>query len=87
MTEPSRSARLWYQSFVHPTEQRPYIERLQDLLDRAASPGIQFEVHGLERSGLDRGYGRPGGSGLLLNELGPPAPRDSCVSFKSVVRR
>jgi hypothetical protein len=39
---------VWYQSFVHPTEQRPYIERLQDLLGAAASPGIQFEVHGLE---------------------------------------
>jgi allantoin racemase len=47
MTEPSRPARLWYQSFVHPTEQRPYIERLQGLLDRAAGPGIRFEVHGL----------------------------------------
>src|SRR6516162_6988144 len=48
MTEPSRPARLWYQSFVHPTEQRPYIERLQALLDAAAAPGIRFEVHGLE---------------------------------------
>jgi allantoin racemase len=48
MVEPSRPARLWYQSFVHPTEQRPYIERLQGLLDSAAAPGIRFEVHGLE---------------------------------------
>src|SRR5262245_1858885 len=48
MAEPSGPARLWYQSFVHPTEQRPYIERLQGLLDTAAAPGIRFEVHGLE---------------------------------------
>jgi Asp/Glu/hydantoin racemase len=48
MAEPSRSARLWYQSFVHPTEQAPYIERLQGLLDAIAAPGIKFEVHGLD---------------------------------------
>ena len=48
MAEASRPHRLWYQSFVHPTEQLPYIERLQGLLDVSASPGIQFEVHGLE---------------------------------------
>jgi allantoin racemase len=48
MAEPSRPARLWYQSFVHPTEQAPYIERLQGLLDAAAAPGIRFEVHGLD---------------------------------------
>ncbi len=48
MAEPSRPARLWYQSFVHPIEQAPYIERLQALLDAAAGPGIRFEVHGLE---------------------------------------
>jgi hypothetical protein len=45
MAEPTR---LWYQSFVHPKEQLPYIERLHGLLDASASPGIQFEVHGLE---------------------------------------
>jgi allantoin racemase len=48
MAESSRPARLWYQSFVHPTEQAPYIERLQAALDAAAAPGIRFEVHGLE---------------------------------------
>jgi len=41
-------ARLWYQSFVHPGEQAPYIERLQNQLDAASSPGIRFEVHGLD---------------------------------------
>ena len=48
MAEPSRPARLWYQSFVHPVEQAPYIKRLQALLDASASPGIKFEVHGLD---------------------------------------
>src|SRR5579864_301915 len=48
MAEPSHLTRLCYQSFVHPKEQSPYIERLQGLLDASASPGIQFEVHGLE---------------------------------------
>src|SRR5262249_61158207 len=48
MIAPTRPARLWYQSFVHPVEQAPYIERLQALLDAAAGPGIRFEVHGLD---------------------------------------
>jgi hypothetical protein len=48
MAEPSHFTRLWYQSFVHPKEQLPYIERLQGLLDASASAGIQFEVHGLD---------------------------------------
>ena len=47
MTEPMRPARLWYQSFVHPVEQAPYIERLQAQLDKVAGPGMRFEVHGL----------------------------------------
>jgi allantoin racemase len=48
MAEPSRPARLWYQSFVHPVEQAPYIDRLQRQLDASAAPGIKFEVHGLD---------------------------------------
>jgi allantoin racemase len=48
MAEPSRPARIWYQSFVHPVEQAPYIERLQDFLDAAAGPGNRFEVRGLD---------------------------------------
>src|SRR5262245_12359331 len=48
MAEASRPARLWYQSFVHPVEQAPYIERLQALLQSVAAPGIGFEVHGLD---------------------------------------
>ena len=41
-------ARLWYQSFVHPTEQAPYITRLEQALAQLAAPGSQFEVHGLD---------------------------------------
>ena len=48
MAEPSRPARVWYQSFVHPIEQAPYIKRLQDLLDSVAGPDFKFEVHGLD---------------------------------------
>lgn len=48
MAAPSSPARLWYQSFVHPTEQAPYIERLQASLDAAAGPDVRFEVHGLD---------------------------------------
>src|SRR3954471_476056 len=48
MAEPSRPARVWYQSFVHPIEQAPYIKRLQDLLDSIAGPDFRFEVHGLD---------------------------------------
>jgi Asp/Glu/hydantoin racemase len=48
MIEPSRPARIWYQSFVHPIEQAPYVARLQGLLDSVAGPGIRFEVHGLD---------------------------------------
>jgi allantoin racemase len=48
MAESSRPEKLWYQSFVHPIEQAPYIERLQSALDAAAGPGIRFEVHGLD---------------------------------------
>jgi allantoin racemase len=48
MADPSRPARIWYQSFVHPVEQAPYIKRLQAALDAAAGPGVQFEVHGLD---------------------------------------
>lgn len=40
--------RIWYQSFVHPTEQAPYVDRLQAFLDNAAGAGMKFEVHGLD---------------------------------------
>ncbi len=48
MTGPATPARLWYQSFVHPVEQAPYIERLQSQLDLVTAPGYRFEVQGLE---------------------------------------
>ena len=43
----SEASRIWYQSFVDPVAQRPYISRLQALLDAYAAPGIRFEVHGI----------------------------------------
>ncbi|HYB11707.1 MAG TPA: aspartate/glutamate racemase family protein [Alphaproteobacteria bacterium] len=41
------SERVWYQSFVDPVDQSPYIARLQSTLDAIASESIKFEVHGL----------------------------------------
>jgi allantoin racemase len=48
MAETLSRARIWYQSFVHPIEQAPYIERLQSMLNSVASPNCAFEVHGLD---------------------------------------
>src|SRR5579864_6064649 len=48
MSKPSRAKKIWYQSFVHPVEQKPYIARLQTFLDEASAPGMRFEVHGLD---------------------------------------
>lgn len=43
----SGPARVWYQSFVDPDEQRPYIERLKTHLASVADPGFTFEVRGI----------------------------------------
>ena len=48
MNGSSHRARFWYQSFVHPTQQAQYIERLQSQLDAVAGPECSFEVHGLD---------------------------------------
>src|SRR5579862_1129788 len=48
MAQSSGPARIWWQSFVHPVEQAPYIERLQAFLHHVAAPDIRFEVHGLD---------------------------------------
>jgi Asp/Glu/hydantoin racemase len=39
--------RIWYQSFVDPQEQQPYIQRLQERLAAHAAPGVAYEVHGV----------------------------------------
>lgn len=36
------ASRIWYQSFVHPFEQAPYVERLQRLLDAVADAGVAY---------------------------------------------
>src|SRR5262249_14697607 len=43
----SKSDRIWYQSFVDPQSQRPYMTRLQDRLTQIASPQMSVEVHGI----------------------------------------
>jgi Asp/Glu/hydantoin racemase len=45
--DPAGLTRVWYQSFVDPHEQRPYMLRLQDQLAAYAAPGVRFEVHGV----------------------------------------
>jgi Asp/Glu/hydantoin racemase len=40
-------ARIYYQSFVDPQEQRPYMLRLQETLTAYAAPQVRFEVHGV----------------------------------------
>jgi Asp/Glu/hydantoin racemase len=46
-SDPAGPARIWYQSFVDPHEQRPYMLRLQEHLDAYAAPHVRFEVHGV----------------------------------------
>jgi Asp/Glu/hydantoin racemase len=43
-----RGKKVWYQSFVHPVQQAPYVKRLQVMIDSIAAPGIRFEVKGLD---------------------------------------
>lgn len=46
-SDPTRSARICYQSFVDPHEQQPYMQRLQEALNAYATPHVRFEVHGI----------------------------------------
>ncbi|HXU59890.1 MAG TPA: aspartate/glutamate racemase family protein [Verrucomicrobiae bacterium] len=39
--------RIWYQSFVDPAAQAPYMERLRDRLREVAAPGVTVDVHGI----------------------------------------
>jgi allantoin racemase len=47
MAETGRTARIWYQSFVDPTEQAPYMDRLSERLRRIAAPVTQIDLHGM----------------------------------------
>lgn len=40
--------RIWYQSFVDPVGQAPYIDRLQQRLSALAAPGVTVAVHGID---------------------------------------
>ena len=39
--------KIWYQSFTHPDEARPYQARLQAYLANAARPGATFTLAGM----------------------------------------
>jgi Asp/Glu/hydantoin racemase len=43
----AKPIRIWYQSFVDPAEQAPYMDRLKARLSRVAATGTAFEVVGL----------------------------------------
>ncbi|MDB5408618.1 MAG: hypothetical protein JWL84_3530 [Rhodospirillales bacterium] len=45
--DPKAPIRIWYQSFVDPVEQAPYIDRLCDRLRRLAAPGVTVDVIGI----------------------------------------
>ena len=47
MSTAESPSRLWYQSFVDPNEQRPYIDRLRGHLASIADPGFSCEVVGI----------------------------------------
>lgn len=48
--------RLWWQSFVDPSQNAPYLERLEQYLNEIAAPGTSVTVHGTTPP--DRGFGR-----------------------------
>ena len=39
--------RIWYQSFVDPVGQAPYMDRLRDRLRHLAAPGTEVDLHGM----------------------------------------
>jgi hypothetical protein len=75
MAEPSRPARLWYQSFVHPVEQAPYIKRLQGLLDARRSASRNICARSGEGSLIQN---RGTGGGGINPRAGPRMPRSHC---------
>ncbi|MBM3679404.1 MAG: hypothetical protein FJW96_16250 [Actinobacteria bacterium] len=48
--------RIWWQSFVDPTQNAPYLARLAEYLNEIADPGTKVAVHGT--SPPDRHFGR-----------------------------
>ena len=47
MSDQAAPARIWYQSFVDPGEQAPYMDRLRTRLQALAGFGIAVELHGM----------------------------------------
>jgi allantoin racemase len=47
MSESALQTRIWYQSFVDPAAQAPYIDRLRARLNRLAAPGVAVDVYGM----------------------------------------
>jgi allantoin racemase len=51
-----QATRIWWQSFVDPSQNAAYLERLAAYLSEIAAPGTAVEVHGMTPP--DRGFGR-----------------------------
>jgi allantoin racemase len=43
----TKAVRIWYQSFVDPVEQAPYMDRLRDRRRDLAAPGTDVGLHGI----------------------------------------
>jgi Asp/Glu/hydantoin racemase len=56
MKASAQPMRIWWQSFVDPSQNGPYLERLARYLNDIADPGTTVDVHGM--SPPDRGFGR-----------------------------
>jgi allantoin racemase len=48
MNAKSEGLRIWYQSFTHPKEARPYQQRMVEYLTQAARPHTAFELSGMD---------------------------------------
>lgn len=53
MKDVSAPVKIWYQSFVHPTEQSDYFHHLKETLTSLSDPGVTYEVHGISPPDLE----------------------------------
>lgn len=49
----SKPVKIWYQSFVDPSQQAAYFRDLGQALQGTADPGVQFDLHGIDPPDLE----------------------------------
>jgi Asp/Glu/hydantoin racemase len=49
----SNRVKIWYQSFVDPTQQAAYIKTLRQALNGLSAKGVEFDVHGITPPDLE----------------------------------